>query len=655
MTSWVDDEVGGTVWSDDESGAADGSLTGSEVDVDADKVRVIDATDNRPKLVTVEELVANTSVFTQSGTRPSNGTVAAGLHDLCYNVRSAPFLATADGTTDDTTAIQTAINIAEAAGGGTVFFPEGTYLVSSLTVDSDNVTLAGTGRGSIIKSTSDDEIVKGMSAAGLVVRDLQILGDADALKTLQRGIQWTSVTDGLIHNVYVKNCGYDGILLLSGCVGNTVSSCNVTGCTDDGINIGGDNSAICRNNTVVGNVVTSCTGVGVHISDGSSFTSVVGNTIHSCGTAGIDTFQSGAFIGTGNNTITGNTIRNCTTYGIHIKDSDNNIVSGNNVDGGGRSLRVENSERSEFVGNVLSNPTTGGFLDDTNCADLVLADNIFVGSLGTVRINGPRAQVRGNSIKGVGQAIIFEDTADNSICNGNLISGGTNHNIQVEAARCVISGNRLAAGDRSIDIVSGAIECVITGNVITEGARGIQVGATDCLVSGNILNGQTTFGIYAASTSRTQIVGNHIRSAARAINLFGSTDAYIANNVTVSSTNESIVEDGTSSGTTLLDNKFDKTVTMGGATPGMRRGNQGFVTEASGTGAIASGATTATVTHGLAVTPTVDDISITFGEQGTNDYGRFWIDNITSTQFQVNVSADPGASNLDFGWRAVVL
>jgi hypothetical protein len=75
MTAWVDDEVGGTVWSDDESGSADGSLTGSEVDVDADKVRVIDATDNRPKLVTVEELVANTSVFTQSGTGASSRTV----------------------------------------------------------------------------------------------------------------------------------------------------------------------------------------------------------------------------------------------------------------------------------------------------------------------------------------------------------------------------------------------------------------------------------------------------------------------------------------------------------------------------------------------------------------------------------------------------
>lgn len=85
------------------------------------------------------------------------------------------------------------------------------------------------------------------------------------------------------------------------------------------------------------------------------------------------------------------------------------------------------------------------------------------------------------------------------------------------------------------------------------------------------------------------------------------------------------------------------------------RDNKGYVTENSGTATINSGDTTVVITHGLAVTPTLDDITVTFGEQGTNDYGRWWISSITSTQFTINVSADPGASNLDLAWRAVVL
>lgn len=77
-------------------------------------------------------------------------------------------------------------------------------------------------------------------------------------------------------------------------------------------------------------------------------------------------------------------------------------------------------------------------------------------------------------------------------------------------------------------------------------------------------------------------------------------------------------------------------------------------TESSGTGSVASGATTAVITHGLGVTPALKDISITWGEQGSNDYGRWSVGTITSTQFTVTVAADPGASNLDFGWSVRV-
>jgi len=79
---------------------------------------------------------------------------------------------------------------------------------------------------------------------------------------------------------------------------------------------------------------------------------------------------------------------------------------------------------------------------------------------------------------------------------------------------------------------------------------------------------------------------------------------------------------------------------------------EGYITENSGTDSIASGQTTKAVTHGLAATPT--RINITFAEQGTNDYGRWWISSAGASTFTVNVSADPGASNLDFWWEARV-
>lgn len=80
----------------------------------------------------------------------------------------------------------------------------------------------------------------------------------------------------------------------------------------------------------------------------------------------------------------------------------------------------------------------------------------------------------------------------------------------------------------------------------------------------------------------------------------------------------------------------------------------GFVYRNSGTGTIANGATSATVTHGLALTPGLKDIRITLGENPTNTPGAIWVDNIGATTFVVNCENDPGASGLDFAWRAEV-
>jgi hypothetical protein len=61
-------------------------------------------------------------------------------------VKSPPYNAKGDGVTNDTTAIQAAINAAQTAGGGVVYFPVGTYLVSStLQISQSGVKLVGAG------------------------------------------------------------------------------------------------------------------------------------------------------------------------------------------------------------------------------------------------------------------------------------------------------------------------------------------------------------------------------------------------------------------------------------------------------------------------------------------------------------------------------
>jgi len=64
--------------------------------------------------------------------------------------------ATGDGSTNDTAAILAAITAANTAGGGTVYFPPGTYIFpSNLTVTSfNNIALQGAGQNSTILKTT---------------------------------------------------------------------------------------------------------------------------------------------------------------------------------------------------------------------------------------------------------------------------------------------------------------------------------------------------------------------------------------------------------------------------------------------------------------------------------------------------------------------
>jgi len=84
-------------------------------------------------------------------------TAIAGTTGVFFNVKSTAYGALGNGTTDDTNAIQTAINACITAGGGIVYFPPGTYLITAaLAMTSAKVLLLGaTAGGTIIKQNTD--------------------------------------------------------------------------------------------------------------------------------------------------------------------------------------------------------------------------------------------------------------------------------------------------------------------------------------------------------------------------------------------------------------------------------------------------------------------------------------------------------------------
>lgn len=371
------------------------------------------------------------------------------------------YSATGDGTTDDTTNLQAAIDDVISQGGGTVFVPTGTYLVSaSLNLD-DDVTLVGEGRSSVIVTATNDEIINATDAARIVIRDLSLRGDGDTAKTAQRGVYFTNVTDSLVENVHVKDVGYDGILLISGCVGNTIANCHCDGCGDDGINIGGDPVAASTDNTVVGNVVENGNHDGIHISDGSLRTTATGNTIYSCDN-GI------SFYKTHGNTVSGNTIYDCGN-GFYTPSGPNTdlTLASNSIDSCTRGIYLTNgTSRYIAASNLIRNCTDYGILISENPAASV--DAALVGN----NISG------GCSING-----IHLTGAKNCLVQGNEIASVTGNGIYARSVTTVacsavsILGNHL----RAIGAVGILVESGTLSDHITIRANVLRDNTTRCI------------------------------------------------------------------------------------------------------------------------------------------------------------------------------
>jgi hypothetical protein len=98
-----------------------------------------------------------------------------------FNVKDPAFGAQGDGITDDRSHIETAIDACVAAGGGTVFFPAGTYLIGkdganpyAFSIDNvDNVRFLGCGWGGAVLKQSG-------SAASGTYNLFQIKGGSEA-------------------------------------------------------------------------------------------------------------------------------------------------------------------------------------------------------------------------------------------------------------------------------------------------------------------------------------------------------------------------------------------------------------------------------------------------------------------------------------------
>lgn len=126
------------------------------------------------------------------------------------NVKAAPFFAKGDGITDDSAAIQAAVNAAGVTPGNIVLFPSGNYLHNTaIDVNGVQTSLKGLNRGNTI-----------ISGAGFNL-------NADGVQFFGLNIKSpTSVIESVSNKAKFSSCNFDTFLNLRTCSDVQISNCD---------------------------------------------------------------------------------------------------------------------------------------------------------------------------------------------------------------------------------------------------------------------------------------------------------------------------------------------------------------------------------------------------------------------------------------------
>jgi hypothetical protein len=590
-----------------------------------------------------------------------------------FNVKS--FGAIGDGSTDDTVTIAAALVAATA--GDTVYFPRGTYIISTTLTVPTGVTLLGNGRSSLIASAP-------------ALPDLNLL-------TL------TTLTDVAILNLGLKAGSRSYDTDPNRVLGNCILSNDCTSLLVEGCHFSQFHNAI--------------------MDDNGSELKILNNTF----VMNHDGFACGHFRGTAESVVANNHMEDTHTTGainaIWWYDGENEaegIVIANNFMGGFNRKPFETinifAHEAVVIGNtIIGTDNTDGagasnehrgidVATNLNEADnhyIVVADNIIEKEGVGVRVkalsNGfpmKNVTVRGNVIRDCSQTGIkiegsntagrclnmevsnntiigtvdlasvdissgcgiFVNTTKGLVVADNVIENSDKKGIFLweDTTEFTVVGNFVSASDEEgiavVGVTNRSGQGTVAHNMVSASRQhGIQIfKCDDVVVDGNMCidNGvdeaATYAGIVVESGDRHVVSNNVSRVSAS-----GVKQAYGINLV---ATIDYVTVRGN-----IVDQNRTANINLQGGTPTnlFLNENLGYVTEADGTATVANATMSIAVTHGLARTPGLDDIQVT----PTNDLGsaaKFWISSPTSTQFTINVDVDPGATTATFAWKARV-
>lgn len=350
------------------------------------------------------------------------GFIQAGIGAVLRTVRDKlretvsvkDFGAIGDGVTDDTAAIQAAINSIVA---GTVLLPVATYLTRALTLKT-GVSLVGAGSGSkLIVKVGTVDFLTGTNLVGVMLADFYIDCSAQTVAG-GSGMQINGFQDSMIRGVTVYNAGSFGWLIFNSVrskyLGNII---NITR-KWDGMTI----STVSTDNVIQGNMVIDSFDSGIGFTD-SIGTVCSGNYVKRSKVAGAYAAPGIDAAGAKNATITGNYVSG-NKFGISLLQHPNTgkkckrvTVTGNTVADG------QYGVISGFT--VVIAPAVS---EATTMDGMVISGNtIFSQDVAGVHIDNTLGiEIVGNSISSCAGNGIEQSSADRTVITNNYLRANAN-------------------------------------------------------------------------------------------------------------------------------------------------------------------------------------------------------------------------------------
>lgn len=418
------------------------------------------------------------------------------------HIDARAFGAKGDGATDDTAALQAAIDFAETlpgGGGGCVVFQVGTFISQKLTLKT-NVDLIGVGGTIRLKSNSDSALLEipvgarnirleGLILDGNAANNVGTPNNIGLLHVLSTNVAPT--TDVIVESCQILDAYQDGVHLTDGTTRFWLLNNSIAG------TMVGDAIKLCQLTTletvtgvrVVGNHVRGFDGNGLR-ADGIVLDLIVAHNVFDGSSGGATASMVHVRHGSSERVlIDSNIMRNGTSNGLVVGAKDF-VVSNNVLDvNGGTSILINTAGGTPIEAAVVSNNSLIAGGSSTTAISISDATNV---------------SVVGNSCSDFPDGI--EVGATRYAITGNTIKGHTGIGLQVESGGVpgtqlggTIVGNTVigvAPGSTSVGInIKGAEgECACTGNRVTDCAIGIlEDNSTDFnAIVGNVVRGNTT-------------------------------------------------------------------------------------------------------------------------------------------------------------------